>query len=597
MAASADNKLLSDLFATAARILDLKGENPFKAIAFQRVADLLDNTGEDVRAVWQRGGKDAVAKIKGVGESSAKIIADWLETGRSTDYEELATSVPPGLLDLMDIPGLGPKTVRLFWLERGITSVDQLAKAVAEGELEGLKGIGAKKIEQIKQGIALRAAAGQRRSLGTARAVADGILEQLRAMEGVATAEACGSLRRGKETIGDIDLLVTVTKGADPGAVLERFSKFPQFARVLGLGETKSSVVTHDGLQVDCRVVPPQNFGAALLYFTGSKQHNIRLRTTAQDRGYTLNEWGVFEQKQWEAQTRKPGEAPSLKPIAGKSEEEIYAWFEMQPMPPEMREDTGEIELALKHAIPRLITIEDYRGDLHTHTRASDGVGTIEEMAEAAKARGYKFLAITDHSKTQVQAGGLDARRLMKHVEAIRAANERIKGIELLAGSEVDILADGSLDYEDAVLAELDWVVASPHVALRQDTAKATARILRAIENPYVNVIGHPTGRLVNARPGLPLDFPPIFKAAAESGTALEINADYHRLDLNDAHARQAIEAGCVLCIDTDAHSPQGLDNLAGGLATARRAWVQSRHVVNCMTLAQLKKFAARKRP
>ena len=597
MPASQTNKELSALFADAAKILDLKGDNAFKAIAFSKVSNLLDDMSEDVRAVHAAGGRKALAAVKGIGKSSADIIADYVETGRSVDYEELATSVPAGLLELLNVPGLGPKTVKLLWQERGVTSLDELAKAIDDGALNGLKGIGDKKIAQIKDGIALRHAAGERRSLGTAKKAADLILSQLREIEGVQRAEFAGSVRRGRETIGDLDFLVTTKDGADAAGILARFAGLPQVEAVLVKGETKASVVTHEGMQVDCRVVPPGSFGAAYVYFTGSTAHNKRIRGMALERGHTLNEWGVFPANDFDKLKRKPGEAPAMQPEAGESEEEVYKWLGMAWVPPEMREDRGEVELALEDKLPKLVEAADYKGDLHTHTTASDGVGTIEQMALAAKALGYKFLAITDHSKTQAQAHGLDAKRLVRHAAAIRKANEQIDGIELLAGSEVDILADGSLDYEDAVLAELDWVVASPHVALRQEEKKATDRILRAVDNPYVNVIGHPTGRLVNARAGLPLDFAAVYKRAAETGTALEINASYARLDLSDVHARGALEAGCVLCINTDAHSPEGLGKLTGGFLTARRAWATRADVVNCLTAAKVRAFVAKKRP
>ncbi len=597
MAASADNKALARLFWRMSKILDLKGENQFKAIAFFKVKDVLENLPQDIRAIHAAGGKKAVQEISGIGGSSAKIICDWLETGSSPDYDELATSVPEGLVDMMSVPGLGPKTIRMLWQERAITSVDQLAKAIVDGTLEGLRGIGKKKIEQIQQGLAVREASEQRRSLGTAVKIAAVIQEQLQGLGGVDKVQICGSVRRCRETIGDLDFVVTPRKGVKANDLLEQFGKFPQFDRILGLGDTKASAVTHDGMQVDCRVVPLASFGAALMYFTGSKQHNIRLRSIAQNKGHTLNEWGLYDAKAFEAAARKPGEVPTVEPVAGASEEEIYKWFGMDYIPPELREDAGEIEAALKGKLPKVVSLPDYRGDLHTHTQASDGIATIEQMAEAAIGLGYKFLAITDHSKTQQMAGGLDVDRLMKHAAAVRTANERYKEIELLAGSEVDILVDGKLDYEDAVLAELDWVVASPHVSLRQEPDKATARLLRAIENCNVNVIGHPTGRIVNGRAGLPLDFARIFAAAAQTGTALEINANYARLDLSDVHARAAIEAGCLLSINTDAHSVAELSGqLAGGLGVARRAWATKKDVINCMTVAQLRKFVAKKR-
>jgi DNA polymerase (family 10) len=372
--------------------------------------------------------------------------------------------------------------------------------------------------------------------------------------------------------------------------------KSPEVSKVLGEGPTKASVLTVNGLQVDMRVVPDENFGAALLYFTGSKDHNVRIRGLAQDKGMTLNEWGLYKLSEYDKAKKKTGEAPDLNPIASKTEADIYKKLGMAYIEPEMREDRGEVDLALKNKLPKLIERSDYRGDLHCHTTASDGTESIEKMAEAAVARGYEFLAITDHSKSQVIANGLTVERLLAHVKEMRKVSQRLKNIKLLAGVEVDILVDGRLDYEDAVLKELDFVVASPHVSLKQEETKATDRIVRAIENRYVNVIGHPTGRLINARNGLPLNFKRIFEAAKQTGTALEINAGWPRLDLNDVNARGAIDAGVMLSINTDAHSIAGLDELGLGLSVARRAWVTKEHVINCMSAGELAKFIEKKR-
>jgi DNA polymerase (family 10) len=345
------------------------------------------------------------------------------------------------------------------------------------------------------------------------------------------------------------------------------------------------------------RIVPPESFGAALLYFTGSKEHNVRLRGRALDQGLTLNDWGMYKLDEWEKTKRVAGELPPIKPVAGKTEAEIYKKLGVEYIEPELREDRGEIEAAEDGKLPDLITIADIRGDLHSHTTASDGIATIEEMAEAAIAKGYKFLAITDHSKSQVIANGLSAERLLKHVKAIHKVNDQLKGkIHLLAGCEVDILVDGRLDYEDAVLAELDFIVASPHVSLKQDEAKATDRLVRAIESRYVNVIGHPTGRLIDRRAGLPLKFDRIFKAAAATGTALEINASYPRLDLNDVHARAAIAAGVKLSINTDAHSVGDFEQMPYGIDVARRAWGTKNDVINCMTFGALTSFISKKK-
>ena len=509
MPVSEINRELAELFRDAATILDLKGESAFKAIAFQKVATVLENLPEDVRALHAEGGRKAIESIKGIGKSSGAIIVDVLESGTSPDHEALRSSVPPELPTMLDIPGMGPKTVKLVWRERGIETLAGLADAVEDGSLAELRGLGKKKLALIAEGLAMREAAGERRSLGEAVKAAQPLHEQLVALDGVDGVAQAGSVRRGRETIGDLDFVVSSGPGADPAAILAAFAAFPEVDKVIGLGETKCSVRLEDALQVDCRVVPPASFGAALCYFTGSEEHNRHLRRRARERGWNLNEWGLFDAAEWEARDTGPGAVPTARPLAGATEESVYAALDLAWVPPEMREDSGEIELASTGELPRLIEADDYRGDLHCHTHASDGVGSIEEMAEAAKALGHLFLAITDHSVSQAQANGLDARRLLAHAAAVRAANERIDGIELLAGTECDILADGRLDYDDDVLAELDWVVASPHVALRQEPARATDRLLRAIDNPYVNAIGHPTGRLINARAGLRPDFTP----------------------------------------------------------------------------------------
>jgi DNA polymerase (family 10) len=594
MPASEANKTLAAMFAEMARVLDLKGDGGFRAISFQKVSRLLEEMPEDVRTLQENGGTKAVESVKGIGKSSAKIIVDHLTTGRSVDYDELMASVPPGVLTMLDIPGMGPKTIQAVWHEKGITSIDELSKAIADGSLEDIKGLGKKKLDSIKDGIDLLARGNERRGIGSAAKIVDSMLNRLRALPDVGRAEAAGSFRRGKETVGDLDFLVVTTS---PGKTLEAFADFAEVERVLVKGDAKCSIVTKDGLQCDCRVVPEAHYGAAMMYFTGSKEHNKRLRQLAVDRGHTLNDWGIYEKEAWEQQNRKTGGVPTIKSKAAESEEEIFKWFGLPWIAPELREDRGETEAARDGKLPTLIEVGDIRGDLHTHTTASDGTASIVEMAEAAKALGYKFLAMTDHSKSQIQANGLDAKRLLNHAEAIRQANDEIKGIELFAGTECDILSDGRLDYEDDVLAQLDWVVASPHVALKQDAKKATERIMKAIDNPYVNAIGHPTGRLINKRDGLPLDMAKVIARAKETGTALEINAAYPRLDLNDLHAKMALDAGVMLTINTDAHTTQGLAAISLGLAVARRAWATKADVLNCQTPARIKAWVAKKRP
>lgn len=587
------NQDLSDLFRTFAAVMEIRGESPFKAIAFSKVSRILKDATFDVRKLCADG---ALNTVEGLGESSCRIIKEFIETGRSTGFDEVAQSVPPGLLPLLDIPGMGPKTISMLWKQRGVTNLEELVKAIDGGALAGLKGIGDKKIAAIKEGIALRAKGAQRMGIVDALPKSESLVERLRKLPQVKQAEVAGSLRRRCETIGDVDLICSLKSSSTGSEVSAAFVKFPEVERILGQGTTKVSVLTAGGLQVDLRIVPADNFGAALLYFTGSKDHNVKLRGRALDIGLTLNEWGLYKLEEYDKAAKKTGEPPPVKAAASKTEADVYAKLGLVFIEPEMRESRGEVEAAREKRLPKLITRGDLRGDLHTHTTASDGVNTIEEMARAALGLGYEYLAITDHSKSQVIANGLTAERLLKHVKEIHKAAERIKGIRLLAGCEVDILADGRLDFDDEVLAELDIVVASPHVALKQDPAKATERILRAIDNRYVNIIGHPTGRLINRREGLPLDFHRIYQAAAQTGTALEINAGYPRLDLNDVNARGAIEAGCMLSIDTDAHGVDELPTINYGIAVGRRAWAEPGNVVNCLPFGKLTEFIARKR-
>ncbi|HEX8341478.1 MAG TPA: DNA polymerase/3'-5' exonuclease PolX [Tepidisphaeraceae bacterium] len=597
------NAPLAKLFKTAAAVMEIKGEPVFKAIAFQRISRMLEDDVFDAQKSVDTAWAEPVA---GVGKSSQKIIEAFVETGVSTDLDELIASVPAGLLDLMRIPSLGPKTISLLWRERGITGVGELAAAIDSGRLDGLKGIGAKKIESLKEGLAILATAGDRKGLVDALAIGQDMLDAVRKLPGVLRAEVGGSLRRWQETVGDIDLIATVkdvnpkdVSGAAASAapkITEAFTKLPAVTKILGQGDTKASVLTTAGLQVDLRVVPDANFGATLQYFTGNKDHNKRLRGRAIDMGFTLNEWGLYDAKAYDKAEKETGHAPKLKPIASKNEADVYRALGLDYIPPELRQDRDEIERAAAGTLPNLITVEDIRGDLHTHTVASDGTGTIEEMAAAAKAAGYAYLGITDHSKSQVIAHGLSAADLIKHVAAIRKIGEKLKGIRLFAGCEVDILADGRLDYEDAVLAELDYVVASPHLALKQDSQKATDRLLRAIDNRYVTIVGHPTGRLIGGRTGLTPDFAKVFARAAAAGVAMEINAGWPRLDLSDLNARAALAAGVKLSINTDAHSPQDFVQLALGVAVARRAGAEADDVVNCLTGPEMVEFLERKR-
>ncbi len=596
------NHELSALFERMAQLMEIRGMNVFKSLAFHKVARQLKDMTLDIRKCCD---EDTLKEVQGIGESSRKIIEQYVKERRSTDYEELAASVPAGLVPMLEIPSLGPKTIALFWKERGITSVDELTKALAEGKLDGLKGIGAKKLDAIKQGIELRAKSAGRMGIGDAQPVAESLVAQLRKVPGVRQAEYAGSLRRRRETVGDVDLICAVADESEGQAISDAFVKFGEVVRVLGQGATKASILTASGLQVDLRIIPEAHFGAALMYFTGSKEHNVRLRGRAIEMGMTLNEWGLYKitiekpdremVKSGGRVEKQTAHAPSAKPQAARTEIEVYEKLGLAYVPPELREDRGELELAERGTLPKLITVADIRGDLHMHTTASDGQNSIEQMAEAAKARGYAYIAITDHSKSQAIANGLTVERLLNHVEAIRKVDAKMKGIRILAGCEVDILADGAMDYEDAVLKELDIVIGSPHIALKQDEKKATDRMLRAIDNRYVNLIGHPTGRLIGGREGLPLDFAKVFAAAAKAGVALEINAGYPRLDLNDENARAAVAAGVKLAVDTDAHSIDGFEEIEWGVGVARRGWVTAGDVINCWGVEELLGFLRKK--
>jgi DNA polymerase (family X) len=585
------NHELSDLFARMADIMDIRGENTFKVLAFRKVSRILRDLPGDIRTHVEEG---TVDQIEGIGQHSARVIEEYVRTGRSTDHEELAASVPAGLMPLLHVEGLGPRTIALLWKKRNITSADELKKAIEQGALAGIKGIGQKKIDSMKQALESAARSASRLGIGQALPVAGMFVQRLRGLPGVNCADIAGSLRRRRETIGDVDLLCCVRKVEQAPAVIAAFAGFPEVARVLGRGPTKGSIITAGGLQVDLRVLGEEHFGAALLYFTGSKEHNVAIRSLALKKGLTLNEWGLYRLDEYEKAGKKTSEAPPIKPVASRTEKEIYAKLGMEYIEPELREARGEVEAAIAGTLPKLITRADIRGDLHAHTTASDGVNSIEEMAGAARSLGYEFLAITDHSRSQVIANGLDERRLLQHIELVRRIGSKIRGLTLLAGAEVDILTDGRLDYDDQVLAELDIVIASPHISLRQDQRKATDRLLRAIDNRHVNIIGHPTGRMIGGREGLPLDFAAIFRAAAASGTALEINAGYPRLDLDEVNSRAAIEAGVMLAINTDAHGIGGFADIEWGLGVARRAWVTPKHVINCMKVAELKKFLAK---
>jgi len=562
------NRELASIFQKFATVLEISGANAFKINAHVKVARVLEDLLEDIETI------DDPSSIPGVGKSSAAKIKEYLATGEITELHTLLASIPEGLLDLMQVQGLGPKTVRRLWQEAGVVDIPTLKAAIADGPLESMPRMGKKTIANIVDSLAFLETASVRTRIGDAMPIAESIIATLKKVSGVREIEFAGSLRRGKETIGDIDILATTT---EQELLAEAFCTQKGVTKVLVRGETKCAVRLDCDMQVDLRIVEEDAFGAALMYFTGSKEHNIMVRERATKQHKRLNEYGLFDSEET--------------CIASHTERAMYEDLGLPYIQPELRE--GKQELALNET-PELIRLEDIQSDLHDHTIASDGHLTIVALAEEAKQRGFHTIAVTDHSQSSVQANGLSPERLVQHISAIKHANAEVEGINILAGSEVDIHADGRLDYEDELLSQLDIVVASPHIALKQDSSKATVRLLKAIEHPLVHIIGHPTGRVIGKRPGLDPDMPTLFAAAAEHHTALEINANSWRLDLRDTHVHGAINAGAMISINTDAHAVSDFDQLRYGISAARRGWLTPANCINCFSYKTLMAWLAR---
>jgi DNA polymerase (family 10) len=588
------NAQLVKIFDEMAKALELTEANPFKVSAHARVARVLEGLPAEVSTLADDPKK--LTAIEGIGDGSARKIIEFLTTGRVQEHDELVKQVPSGLFDVMRIPGLGPKTTKVLWRQGGVTDLASLKAKLDSGELLKLPRMGEKTLENIRASLAFTEKAGERPRLGEALPLAESIIEHLRQSGGAAIGriECAGSLRRGRETIGDIDIVASVKGAAGGDRVAEAFTTLPGVTEVLVSGPTKASV-RFEKIQVDLRIVEDGAFGAAMMYFTGSKDHNVRLRERAIRMGFRLNEYGLFPAAAGadEGDDARPPQRRGVKPVAAKTEEEVYARLGLVWIPPELREDRGEIDLAARRALPELIELADIRAELHAHTTASDGALSIEQLISEAKRRGFHTIAVTDHSKSSVQANGLSPERLREHIEAIRDAAKRWKsrGMNVLAGSEVDIHADGTLDYDDALLAELDIVIASPHASLRQAPEVATERLLAAIRHPLVHIIGHPTGRLINRREGLSPDMGRVIAAALKHDVALEINAHHLRLDLRDAHVRLAAEAGATIAINTDAHGLGDFDELRYGLQTARRGWLTASQCINTWPKAKLLKW------
>jgi DNA polymerase (family 10) len=559
-----DNTGVSQVLGQIADLLEIKGDNAFKVRAYRSAAETI--------ATWP----DAVARmsdqqlrgIPGIGKDLAARIRELAETGRSVFHEELLQQFPPTILDLLRLQGVGPKTVAMLYTTLNISTLDDLARAARDGKLRSLKGMGAKKEAQILKSIEERAKDAGRHLVTETAATAADLVSYLQAQAPGVEFVPVGSLRRGCETCGDIDILAV----GGQAQLMDTFIAYPRVERVLGHGSTKSTITITGGYQADLRLVPLESRGAALQYFTGSKAHNIAVRDRAIQRGFKLNEYGLF---QIEGDAR----------VAGETEEGIYRALGMTFVEPELRESHGEVEAAAAGSLPRLVSVSDLRGDLHMHTTETDGRDDLVAMAAAAHGLGHQYIAITDHSKALAMANGLDEHRALAHAARVRALNGRFDGLTLLAGIECDILTDGRLDLADDCLAQLDLVVASVHSHFSQDQPQMTDRVLRALECPWVDVLGHPTGRRLLKREGIQVDIDAVVTAAAARGVALEINCQPERLDLGDSHARLALERGASLIISTDAHSVRALERLRWGVQMARRAWARSEDVLNTRPL------------
>lgn len=567
------NQELADIFNQIADALEFKDELPFRIIAYRKAARVLEELTEDIETITAKG---ALLEIPGIGEGIAKKIDEYLKTGKMKKYREALSGIKPELLELLNIQNLGPKTLALANKELRVNNLKDLKKVITNGSLANLFRMGEKKVENIKKGIEIYEQAGERIPIDQALKIAEEYVAYLKKSPDVAQVETSGSLRRMKETIGDIDILVT---GKDGAKIVDYFTKYPKVSRVLGAGDTKASVMVGTGAeatQVDIRILPVKLFGAALQYFTGSKAHNVKLRTLAKDKGMKVSEYGVFKGK---------------KMIAGKTEEEVYKVLGLAWMPPELREDRGEIEAAMKNKLPKLLELSDIKGDLQMHSRYSDGAVSIEEMAKAARELGYEYIAITDHSQSALYAHGLSIDRLKKEWDEIDQLNDKLPKVKILKGIEADILANTKLDTADKILAKMDFVVASIHQGFKKNV---TERICAALANPYVHMIAHPSGRLISRREGYDVDLEKVLECALKYKKVLEINAYYDRLDLNELYARKAKDMGIKLAINTDAHGPKDLEWMRYGVGTARRGWLEKKDVINTLNYKELKKLLSR---
>ncbi|MBN2412145.1 DNA polymerase/3'-5' exonuclease PolX [candidate division KSB1 bacterium] len=566
------NQEISEIFFRMADILEFKGEVPFKVNAYRNAARLLADLTSDIEDIWKQG---KLGELPGIGKALQGKIEDYLLNNKISQYEELLKQIPKDLFLLLSIQNFGPKTAALAYKKLGVETLDDLEKAIRNGKLAELPGMGDKKIAKISKGLELLKTSQERISIGIALPVIDGIKSYLKENAGsiLKRLSHAGSTRRGRETVHDIDILAESDNGPE---LVQIFVKMPNVTQVLGAGDTKASIILNDRIQVDLRVVKKESYGAALQYFTGSQAHNIRLRGIAKNHGLKINEYGIYD---------------GDRKIGGEEEEDIYKLLGMDWISPELREDRGEIEAALARTLPDLVTIDDIKSDLHIHSTYSDGQLGIKEMSEIVRTFGYTFMAICDHSKSAFYANGLNEDRLYQQIEEINELNRQNKGFHILAGCEVDILPNGDLDFSDNILKKLDFVISSIHSAFETEPTKRT---LAAIHNPYVDVIGHPTGRLISRRDGFAVDMNEIIKHAAETGTALEVNSYWDRLDLSDINIKKAIDNGVKLSINTDTHHPNHLPMMELGVATARRGWARKQDIINTMTLDSFRAWQKR---
>jgi len=579
-----ENIEIAKIFSVIADILEIQGKNKYRVGAYRRAAQVIEAMPDDINEIYKKGRLD---KIPGVGESLARKIKELIETGKLEELKQLEKKVPQGVTEIMEVEGVGPKLAKLVYKKFGVTTINQLEKLVKSHKLQRLKGFRSKTEENILRGIELLRKHGERELLGKAYSQAESIVQKVKESGFADKTEIAGSLRRRKETIGDIDILVTSKK---PLKVMDFFTSLPEVKEVEVKGKTKATVILKTGIEADMRVVTLKSFGAAFHYFTGSKAHNIRIRKRGAERGLKINEYGVFKKAKNEKRKTKNNRRQEMR-VGGKTEEEVFKSVELPWIPPELREDRGEIEAAEKGKLPKLIELKDLKGDLHMHTTFSDGAHSIEEMVRVAKKKGYSYIAITDHASPLGILKGLTPQKVLKLIKEVKRINKKIRGIKVLAGAEVDILPSGELYLPQEILKKLDVVIGAIHTSFRMPKKEMTQRILLAIRNPYVAIIAHPTGRILGRRESYELDLDEIMKEAKKTGTILELNAFWNRLDLNDINLRLAKEKGVRIAISTDAHNVMELDIIKYGISQARRGWLEAKDVVNTLPFEKLKKI------